>query len=70
MVDDIFNFDDVIGYQALKKKQLTPQNVLILQLRLPRTHYCVPICLVLLQTVTDLAVYVCASSPAPYYANS
>ena len=36
----------------------------------PYTHYCVEVYLVLLQTVTGLAVYVCASSSAPYYANS
>ena len=34
------------------------------------THDCVQAYLVLLQTVTGLAVYTCGSSPEPYYANS
>ena len=35
MNDDVISFDDVISYQATKKKQLTVVNVLILQLGLP-----------------------------------
>ena len=72
MIGYVISFDDVLGYEAIK--QLTLINVLILQLDPPFPVYiiadCVQVYLVLLQTVTGLSVYVRASSPAPYYANS
>ena len=56
------------------RKQLTLLNVLVLQLGLPCPIHiivqCVQVYLVLVQTVTGVAVHVCASSQAPYYANS
>ena len=35
MMDDFSSFDDVICYPAIKEKQLTLLNVLLLQLGLP-----------------------------------
>ena len=71
MIDDVISFDNVIGYQTIKKKQkkLTQLNVLILQLGLPSpVHLFVSTSLSCVPTESDqsLAVYIGTSSPAPY----
>ena len=72
MIDGVISFDKVIDYQAIKQKEtyIAKCSNIATKPPFPNTHYCVQVCLVLLQTVTGLAVYVCASSSASYYANS
>ena len=66
MIDDVISFDDVVGYQTIKQKTTYSAKWSNIATRpsIPCTHCCKQGYLVLLQTVTGLAVYICASSPA------